>query len=70
MCFSNVDLNSLGYNKLLSTGNLKDKIQFNVDTCSAKVEEKVKAAGGEVKLKETASEVAVPKKEVEVSEDS
>jgi large subunit ribosomal protein L15 len=44
----NVDLKVLGYNKLLSTGNLNDKVIFKVDTCSAKVEEKVKSAGGEV----------------------
>ena len=61
-----VDLNVLGYNKLLSTGKLDNKIKFNVGACSVKVEEKVKAAGGEVQLNET----KVVKKEAEVPEES
>ena len=58
-----IDLNVLGYNKLLSTGKLNDKIKFNVDACSAKVEEKVKAAGGNVTLKESVEQAEEPSKE-------
>lgn len=43
-----VDLEKLGYQKLLSGGKVACKIKFIVEKTSSKVEEKVKAAGGEV----------------------
>ena len=43
-----IDLNVLGYGKLLGTGLIKTKVKFMVGTASAKAVEKVKAAGGDV----------------------
>nr|AJS12303.1 50S ribosomal protein L15P [uncultured archaeon] len=43
-----VDLTSLGYGKLLSTGNFAVKAKITIAQCSPAAAEKVKAAGGEV----------------------
>jgi len=43
-----IDLGKLGYNKLLGTGKIENKIRFKVESCSDGAEEKVKAAGGEI----------------------
>jgi len=43
-----VDLKKLGYGKLLGTGKTALKLKMMVERCSAKAEEKIKAAGGEV----------------------
>ena len=43
-----VDLAKLGYQKLLSTGNVAIKLRITVDQFTPRAEEKVKAAGGEV----------------------
>jgi large subunit ribosomal protein L15 len=43
-----LDLNELGYNKLLSTGKLTKKIRITVAKAAARAEEKIKAAGGEL----------------------
>ncbi|HLC52511.1 MAG TPA: uL15m family ribosomal protein [Candidatus Nanoarchaeia archaeon] len=48
-----IDLEKIGYTKLLSTGDLGGKVNFKNCQCSAKVEEKVKAAGGAVKTSKT-----------------
>lgn len=45
-----VDLNKIGFTKLLSTGNLGGKVNFEHCQCSAKAEEKIKAVGGVVKI--------------------
>ena len=43
-----IDLGKLGYDKLLGTGTIGLKLRIEVEQCSAKAAEKVKAAGGEV----------------------
>jgi len=43
-----IDLGKLGYNKLLGTGKIENKIKFKVESYSAGAEDKVKAAGGEI----------------------
>jgi len=45
-----IDLTKLGYDKLLSKGNVTEKLKITVDSASAGVIEKVKEAGGEVVL--------------------
>jgi len=47
-----LNLGSLGYGKLLGTGDLTLKLKFIVDQCSASAAEKVKKAGGEVVVPE------------------
>lgn len=43
-----VDLQKLGYQKLLGSGSLGLKLKVIAKSCSKQAEEKVKAAGGEV----------------------
>ncbi len=43
-----IDLNALGYGKLLGTGQTTLKLKITVDSCSPSAVEKIKAAGGEV----------------------
>lgn len=43
-----IDLTSLGFTKLLSTGNATKKLKIIVDYASAKAVEKIKAAGGDI----------------------
>ena len=45
-----VDLNKLGYQKLLGTGNISKKINITVNSSTEKALDKVKKAGGEVIL--------------------
>ena len=45
-----VDLNALGYNKLLSTGKVTKKLMITVDFATEKAVEKVSQAGGSVNL--------------------
>jgi large subunit ribosomal protein L15 len=47
-----INLNSLGYKKLIATGNVNLKLKITAKQFSAKAEEKVKAAGGEIVLDE------------------
>ena len=44
----NIDLEKLGYNKLLSKGNVSLKLKINTPYASESAVEKVKQAGGEV----------------------
>ena len=46
--FYSIDLAKLGYQKLLSTGNIKSKLKIKVEKFTPRAEEKVKAAGGEI----------------------
>ena len=46
-----VDLQKLGYDKLLSTGKLTKKIKLTIAKAAAGAAEKVKAAGGELVVK-------------------
>jgi len=46
--FYSIDLAKLGYQKLLSTGNVKLKLKIKVEKITPRAEEKVKAAGGEI----------------------
>ena len=46
--FFMVDLQKLGYNKLLGDGKATKKMQIKVGIASPKAAEKIKAAGGEV----------------------
>jgi large subunit ribosomal protein L15 len=48
-----VDLTRTGYDKLLSTGYMKEKLFITTDFASKNAVEKVKAAGGEVKVLKT-----------------
>ena len=43
-----IDLNILGYGKLLSTGKVTKKLKIKVKTFSTASEEKIKKAGGEI----------------------
>lgn len=43
-----IDLASFGYQKLLSTGNIKQKLKIKVNQFSKQAEEKIKAAGGSI----------------------
>ena len=43
-----IDLTSLGYDKLLGTGKLNVKVNVKVNQFSRKAEEKIKAAGGAI----------------------
>ena len=43
-----INLQELGYNKLLGTGQIKQKVKITCQYWSKKAEEKVKAAGGEI----------------------
>ena len=43
-----LDLKKLGYDKLLGTGSVKEKLKIKVSQFSASAAEKVKAAGGEI----------------------
>jgi large subunit ribosomal protein L15 len=45
-----IDLEKLGYEKLLGSGVVAPKLKILVGCCSAQAAEKVKAAGGEVVL--------------------
>jgi large subunit ribosomal protein L15 len=55
-----VDLNKAGYNKLLATGKATKKLNITVDYASQSAVEKIKGAGGDIKLK-----VALVKPKVE-----
>lgn len=46
--FYSLDLDVLGYNKLLGTGKTSVRLKLKVKSCSAGAVEKIKAAGGEV----------------------
>ncbi len=45
-----IDLDKLGYDKLLSKGIIKSKLEISVKKCSNKVKEKVEKAGGKIIL--------------------
>ena len=47
-----IDLQKLGYNKLLGTGKLTKKAKITVQKASAGAQEKIKAAGGELVVPE------------------
>jgi len=47
-----INLKELGYDKLLGSGMIKDKVKITVNTASKSAVEKVKKAGGEVVLPE------------------
>lgn len=51
--FFSVDLEKLGFNKLLSNGNVKNKYKIKVPYASKKAIEKIKNNGGEVILDKT-----------------
>lgn len=51
-----IDLKELGYNKLLSTGKVKDKLSIKVKYASAKAIEKIEKAGGKVEVQVIKSE--------------
>jgi large subunit ribosomal protein L15 len=44
-----VDLTSLGYDKLLGSGRVTRKIKINIDNCSPSAKVKIEEAGGSVK---------------------
>ena len=58
-----IDLKKAGYDKLLSTGYMKEKVFITTDFASKNAVEKIKAAGGEVKVLKT-----IVKKEKKKSE--
>ena len=47
-----IDLGALGYDKLLGSGKLSNKLIIKVDSCSATAQKKVDAAGGKIELPE------------------
>jgi|ETNmetMinimDraft_2_1059921.scaffolds.fasta_scaffold90526_2 large subunit ribosomal protein L15 len=60
-----VDLQKLGYNKLLSSGNVKNKYKITTLLASKKAIEKIESAGGEVVLPEVKAEKKVVEKKQE-----
>jgi len=63
-----INLEDLGYNKLLSTGNVTKKLIITTDFATQKAVDKVKKAGGEVKLlvvKQPKVKAAVKKEKTE-----
>ena len=56
-----VDLEKLGYQKLLGTGEAASKLKITVERCSQQAEEKIKEAGGEVVLSGNVAEKAAEK---------
>ncbi len=44
----NINLNELGYKKLLSTGKITKKLNIKVNLSSKKAKEKIEKAGGEI----------------------
>lgn len=57
-----VDLEKLGFNKLLGSGRVSSKFRITAPYASKSAIEKVKKAGGEVKVTITAAEVVENKK--------
>lgn len=53
-----VELANVGFNKLLGSGNVTEKLLITVDSASPKAVEKVQKAGGKVNLPSTATEAA------------
>jgi len=51
-----VDLDFLGYTKLLGTGKVEVKLKVKVKKCSANAKEKIEAAGGSVETPEKTTE--------------
>nr|MDO8114410.1 uL15 family ribosomal protein [Candidatus Sigynarchaeota archaeon] len=51
-----IDLGQIGYNKLLSTGNVNGKYNITVEMASAKAVEKISGAGGSVTVTEAGSD--------------
>ena len=45
---TSIDLNTLGFDRLLATGQLTAKVKIKVSKASSQAIEKVKKAGGEV----------------------
>jgi large subunit ribosomal protein L15 len=43
-----LNLQSMGYDKLLSTGSTKQSYKLTINAASAKAVEKIEAAGGEI----------------------
>ena len=67
-----VDLQKVGYNKLLSNGKVSKKLKISVPYASAKAIEKIKSAGGEIvgiaektEAKQEVKEAQAPVKEEE-----
>ena len=52
-----IDLEKLGYQKLLGGGNIKTKLKIKTMFASAKAIEKIEAAGGSVEVKKIAEKV-------------
>jgi large subunit ribosomal protein L15 len=46
-----IDLESLGYTKLLGTGRITKPLTVKVASCSKSASEKIKGAGGEILMK-------------------
>ncbi len=63
-----VDLSKLGFDKLLGAGNLSKKINFTAKYASPSAVEKVKKAGGSVKLPEQPKEKSAVEKETKTVE--
>ena len=59
-----LNLNKLGYQKLLGTGTTNLKLRITVNNCSASAEEKIVAAGGEVVKTKKVAKSGSDKKEV------
>jgi large subunit ribosomal protein L15 len=58
--FYSINLDKLGYVKLLGEGQVRNKLRIAVSQCSLQAKEKVEAAGGAVSLSDAASQ---PEKE-------
>lgn len=58
-----IELDKLGYDKLLGSGNVTKKFKIKVNHASSKAIERVKAAGGEVELLQPEEEFVEEKQE-------
>jgi len=56
--FYSIDLEKIGFNKLLSKGNVTNKYKIKVPYASKKTVEKIKKSGGEVILGNTAKDIS------------
>lgn len=45
-----VDLSALGFDKLLGSGTVRNKLNVKVGKCSSKAKEKIEAAGGKLEI--------------------
>jgi len=66
--FYTAELKKLGYDKLLGSGIINDKVEITVSRASERAIEKVKKAGGKIIITESETSEAVPDTETQSKE--